>query len=148
MVALATTCSADKRVCGLRPLLVFSFLRTDPSPAPLRLVKAPAAGHPLPSGEGWKQTSLTALSRGERVVRQLTDSEPGVGFLPIEGRKFGFRLKAKCTRARAKLALRLREMGKTSRTATQMGQRDWRLTRPGRRAKLAGEEEVQNGNSR
>ena len=25
---------------------------TDPSPVPLRLVKAPAAGHPLPKGEG------------------------------------------------------------------------------------------------
>ena len=26
--------------------------RKDPSPVPLRLVKAPAAGHPLPKGEG------------------------------------------------------------------------------------------------
>jgi hypothetical protein len=25
---------------------------TDPSPVPLRLVKAPVAGHPLPRGEG------------------------------------------------------------------------------------------------
>ena len=25
----------------------------DPSPVPLRLVKTPAAGHPLPKGEGW-----------------------------------------------------------------------------------------------
>jgi hypothetical protein len=25
---------------------------TDPSPVPLRLVKTPAAGHPLPEGEG------------------------------------------------------------------------------------------------
>ena len=25
---------------------------SDPSPVPLRLVKAPAAGHPLPKGEG------------------------------------------------------------------------------------------------
>jgi len=25
---------------------------TDPSPVPLRLVKAPVAGHPLPLGEG------------------------------------------------------------------------------------------------
>jgi hypothetical protein len=25
---------------------------TDPSPVPLRLVKAPVAGHPLPGGEG------------------------------------------------------------------------------------------------
>ena len=27
-------------------------LPTNPSPGPLRLVKTPAAGHPLPSGEG------------------------------------------------------------------------------------------------
>jgi len=26
------------------------------------------AGHPLPSGEGWEQTWLTALSLGERVA--------------------------------------------------------------------------------
>ena len=31
----------------------------DPSPVPLRLVKAPAAGHPLPRGEGWD--SIPAL---------------------------------------------------------------------------------------
>jgi len=29
-----------------------SLAETDPSPVPLRLVKAPAAGHPLPRGEG------------------------------------------------------------------------------------------------
>jgi hypothetical protein len=41
-------------------LLTFDFIfdlcllsrTTDPSPGPLRLVKAPAAGHPLPKGEG------------------------------------------------------------------------------------------------
>jgi hypothetical protein len=30
----------------------FAFRPPDPSPGPLRLVKAPAAGHPLPKGEG------------------------------------------------------------------------------------------------
>ena len=29
-----------------------SLAETDPSPAARRLVKAPAAGHPLPNGEG------------------------------------------------------------------------------------------------
>jgi hypothetical protein len=28
------------------------FLLGNPSPGPLRLVKAPAGGHPLPTGEG------------------------------------------------------------------------------------------------
>jgi hypothetical protein len=31
---------------------------SDPSPGPLRLVKAPAAGHPLPSGEGRPQKDI------------------------------------------------------------------------------------------
>ncbi|SPE26798.1 hypothetical protein SBA2_300008 [Acidobacteriia bacterium SbA2] len=44
------------------------ILGSDPSPGPLRLVKAPAAD-PLPNGEGWNQSSWTALSRGERVAR-------------------------------------------------------------------------------
>ena len=41
---------------------------TDPSPVPLRLVKAPVAGHPLPKGEGYDSdashvTSETFLSQ-------------------------------------------------------------------------------------
>src|SRR5208282_1556045 len=38
---------------------------TDPSPVPLRLVKAPAAGHPLPKGEGCHPRSSPL---GERAV--------------------------------------------------------------------------------
>ena len=38
--------------------LVFEPLPGNPSPGPLRLVKAPAAGHPLPSGEGWQQEHI------------------------------------------------------------------------------------------
>src|SRR5947209_10406655 len=38
-------------------------------------------------------------------------------------------------------------MAKTSRTTTAKGQRDVRLTRWGRRARLSGEGEAQNGNS-
>jgi len=35
-----------------------SALRTtNPSPVPLGLVKTPAAGHPLPEGEGYRSTS-------------------------------------------------------------------------------------------
>jgi hypothetical protein len=34
---------------------------TDPSPVPLRLVKAPAAGHPLPTGEGKGHLSACCL---------------------------------------------------------------------------------------
>jgi hypothetical protein len=34
------------------PHLIPPQRATDPSPDPLRLVKAPAAGHPLPKGEG------------------------------------------------------------------------------------------------
>ena len=45
--------------------LGFEPLPSNPSPGPLRLVKAPAAGHPLPWGEG-----------GER-------SEPGEGSFPF-----------------------------------------------------------------
>jgi hypothetical protein len=32
--------------------LILGVQATDPSPVPLRLMKAPAAGHPLPKGEG------------------------------------------------------------------------------------------------
>jgi hypothetical protein len=38
---------------------------TDPSPGPRRLVKAPAAVHPLPSGEGKRRNPL-AFPRGKR----------------------------------------------------------------------------------
>jgi hypothetical protein len=48
---------------------------------------------------------------------------------------------------RAKPAQRLRRTAKTSRTTTPKGQRDLRLTRRGRRARLSGEGEAQNGNS-
>jgi len=34
---------------GFEPLVI------NPSPGPLRLVKTPAAGHPLPEGEGGRQ---------------------------------------------------------------------------------------------
>ena len=44
---------------------------TDPSPVPLRLVKAPAAGHPLPEGEGKIPISgglLSRLPKGEGKI--------------------------------------------------------------------------------
>jgi len=53
---------------------------SDPSPGPLRLVKAPAAGHPLPKGEGGKHPSPTALSLGERVARVASRVR---GFFPV-----------------------------------------------------------------
>jgi len=37
---------------GWRTDRVLRLFGSDPSPDPLRLVKAPAAGHPLPKGEG------------------------------------------------------------------------------------------------
>jgi hypothetical protein len=40
------------------------ILIENPSPGPLRLVKAPAAGHPLPQGEGPKPVNR-ALSLGK-----------------------------------------------------------------------------------
>ncbi|OLE02278.1 MAG: hypothetical protein AUI36_43495 [Cyanobacteria bacterium 13_1_40CM_2_61_4] len=45
------------------------------------------------------------------------------------------------------IAAAFRKMAKTSRTTTAKGQRDVRLTRWGRRARLSGEGEAQNGNS-
>jgi hypothetical protein len=37
---------------GWRTERALRFFGTDPSPGPLRLMKAPAADHPLPKGEG------------------------------------------------------------------------------------------------
>ncbi len=64
----------------LRTEPVFTFYGSAPSPGPLRLAKAPAAGHPLPWGEG-----------GER-------SEPGEGALPLEPRNFGIRAQSRRSR--------------------------------------------------
>jgi len=64
---------------GSRRDRVLRFFGSDPSPGPLRLVKAPAARHPLPKGEGSKQSSLTALSLGERVARVASQVR---GFFP------------------------------------------------------------------
>ena len=54
-----------------------SLEATDPSPGPPRLVKAPAAGHPLPAGEGWNNLERTALSLWERGDREAV----GEGYL-------------------------------------------------------------------
>ena len=42
---------------------------TDPSPDPRWLVKAPAAGHPLPKGEGLEFVHFPLSPLGERVDR-------------------------------------------------------------------------------
>jgi hypothetical protein len=57
---------------------------TYPSPVPLRLVKAPVAGHPLPKGEGSFDSSH-AHQRGQSSPRGEGGerSEPGEGSFPI-----------------------------------------------------------------
>jgi hypothetical protein len=48
---------------------VFGFFGSNPSPGPPRLMTTPAAGHPLPKGEGGQRGLISALSLGERVAR-------------------------------------------------------------------------------
>jgi hypothetical protein len=50
--------------------LVFELLPSNPSPGPLRLVKAPATGQPSPLGRGLapRTHQKGALSLGERVA--------------------------------------------------------------------------------
>ena len=49
--------------------MVFTFFSRDPSPDPLRLVRTPAAGHPLPPGRGLKTKVVNGPLPGERVAR-------------------------------------------------------------------------------
>ena len=51
--------------------------RRDPSPVPLRLMKTPAAGHPLPKGEGWSSVGGKAgqvPGRGQSTDKKCRNS--------------------------------------------------------------------------
>ena len=54
LIEIASTKPAQEQNSALDNGFTLGFepLLTNPSPGPLRLVKAPAAGHPLPKGEG------------------------------------------------------------------------------------------------
>ena len=68
--------------------LGFEPLPSNPSPGPLRLVKAPAAGHPLPKGEGCAGNTSDScpLLWGEGGDPAVA-GEPGEGSFPFsEGR--------------------------------------------------------------
>jgi hypothetical protein len=66
---------------------VFGFLGSNPSPVTLRLMKTPAARHPLPKGEGDQRLLISALSLGERVARVASRVR---GFFPQSN--FGIRV--------------------------------------------------------
>ena len=71
---------------ALRTDRVFGFFGSNPSPVPPRLMTAPAAGHPLPRGEGVNMLDFSPLPWGEGGE----SSEPGEGFLPTEPRTSEF----------------------------------------------------------